>query len=70
MKKLCILTIMALFLGLQSNLGVFSASEQPSTDGTLITQRGCCSRHGGVAGCNENGSVKCNDGTTSPTCKC
>jgi len=32
-------------------------------------QRGCCSWHGGVAGCS-NGIVKCNDGTLSPTCTC
>lgn len=70
MKKLCILTIMALFLGIQPNLGVFSAFDQPTTDSTMIARRGCCSHHGGVAGCNANGSVKCNDGTTSPTCTC
>ena len=70
MKKLCILTIMTLLLGFQSNLGVFSAFEQPTTDGTMIARRGCCSHHGGVAGCYNNGSVKCNDGTTSPTCTC
>jgi len=70
MRKLCILTIMALFLGLQSNLGVFSTFDQPTLNGTVIAKRGCCSHHGGVAGCNNNGSVKCNDGTTSPTCTC
>lgn len=32
---------------------------------------GCCARHGGVAGCNNStGYQKCNDGTTSPSCKC
>ena len=70
MKKLCILTIMALFLGFQSNLGILSTFDQPTIGSTILARRGCCSRHGGVAGCNENGSVKCNDGTTSPTCKC
>lgn len=33
-------------------------------------QRGCCSRHGGVAGCSSNGRQICNDGTLSPTCTC
>ena len=33
-------------------------------------RRGCCSRHGGVAGCNANGRQICNDGTLSPTCTC
>jgi hypothetical protein len=31
---------------------------------------GCCSRHGGVAGCNAQGYQTCKDGTTSPNCKC
>ena len=33
-------------------------------------QRGCCSHHGGVAGCGSNGRQICNDGTYSPTCTC
>lgn len=33
-------------------------------------RRGCCSHHGGVAGCNSNGRQICNDGTLSPTCTC
>lgn len=33
-------------------------------------QRGCCSHHGGVAGCSENGRQICNDGTLSPSCTC
>lgn len=32
-------------------------------------QRGCCSHHGGVAGCS-GGRQVCNDGTLSPTCTC
>lgn len=32
--------------------------------------RGCCSHHGGVAGCNANGRQICNDGTLSPSCTC
>lgn len=31
--------------------------------------RGCCSYHGGVAGC-YNYYVICNDNTISPTCRC
>lgn len=42
-----------------------------STDPDLTpVQRGCCSWHGGVAGCDARGRVTCNDGTTSPTCRC
>lgn len=33
-------------------------------------KRGCCSHHGGVAGCNANGRQICNDGTLSPSCTC
>lgn len=32
-------------------------------------QRGCCSHHKGVCGC-EKGRVKCCDGTMSPSCRC
>lgn len=33
-------------------------------------QRGCCSHHGGVAGCSSSGRTICNDGTYSPSCTC
>lgn len=36
---------------------------------TVNAQRGCCSHHGGVAGCSSGRQV-CNDGTLSPTCTC
>lgn len=36
----------------------------------VSARRGCCSHHGGVAGCNANGRQICNDGTLSPTCTC
>lgn len=42
-----------------------------STDPDLTPlQRGCCSWHGGVAGCDSRGRVTCNDGSTSPSCRC
>lgn len=32
---------------------------------------GCCSRHGGVVGCNiETNHQKCSDSTNSPSCLC
>lgn len=37
---------------------------------TANAQRGCCSHHGGVAGCSENGRQICRDGTLSPSCTC
>ncbi len=33
-------------------------------------QGGCCSHHGGVAGCSSSGRQICKDGTLSPTCTC
>lgn len=42
-----------------------------SKDPDLVPmQRGCCSWHGGVSGCGDNGRVICNDGTYSPSCRC
>lgn len=36
---------------------------------SVFAQSGCCSHHGGVAGC-EGGRQLCNDGTLSPSCTC
>lgn len=34
-------------------------------------QRGCCSWHGGVCGCDRaTGRIKCCDGQLSPSCLC
>lgn len=33
-------------------------------------RRGCCSHHGGVAGCSSSGRQICADRTLSPTCTC
>ena len=33
-------------------------------------KRGCCSWHGGVSHCGDNGRYVCNDGTYSPSCTC
>ncbi len=38
--------------------------------GYLYARRGCCSWHGGVAGCDKYGRVICADGTVSKTCRC
>ena len=35
----------------------------------IYSKSGCCSWHGGVAGC-RNGRQVCRDGTSSPTCTC
>lgn len=36
----------------------------------VFAQRGCCSHHGGVAGCSSSGRQICADGTLSPSCTC
>lgn len=38
--------------------------------GNAQAQSGCCSSHGGVAGCSASGRTVCADGTLSPTCTC
>ena len=38
--------------------------------GEQIAKRGCCSRHGGVCGCSDNGRAICCDDTLSPSCGC
>ena len=49
-------------------LGVFVLFLMPVT---VFAQRGCCSWHKGVAGCDsQTGRQRCNDGTLSPSCTC
>lgn len=40
------------------------------TTSTKKATKGCCARHGGVAGCDASGFSKCKDGSVSATCKC
>jgi len=42
---------------------------QKSLKGIEVQRRGCCSWHGGVAGCS-SGRIVCSDGTYSPSCTC
>lgn len=37
---------------------------------SVYAQRGCCSRNGGVCGCNKYGRQVCCNGDLSPTCTC
>jgi hypothetical protein len=40
-------------------------------EGIKEARSGCCSHHGGVAGCDSNtGHARCSDGRDSPTCGC
>jgi len=36
----------------------------------VYAARGCCSWHGGISHCGDNGYYICNDGTQSPSCTC
>jgi len=42
---------------------------QASQDAQQVAQRGCCSWHGGVCGC-QGGRIVCCDGGFSPSCGC
>jgi hypothetical protein len=50
----------------------YNCSDQPDVltlSKDQVAQRGCCSHHGGVCGC-DNHSVVCCDNSHSPTCGC
>lgn len=36
----------------------------------INASRGCCSHHGGISYCGDNGYYICNDNTRSPSCRC
>lgn len=57
MKKYFLYIILSLIIIFTDNNIVFGKS-------------GCCSHHGGVAGCNSSGRQVCRDGTLSPSCTC
>lgn len=48
---------------------IFAAALGASGGGGYTSNQGCCSWHGGIAGC-QYGRVLCNDGEYSPTCTC
>lgn len=57
-------------LGSAIVVGTISAyNAYSNSTNQCVAGRGCCSRHGGVCGC-QNGHSKCCDGTTSPSCQC
>lgn len=69
MKRFFIIVLAFMFL-VGAGFALSNSSAQ-NPDTLTIEQRGCCSWHGGVCGCDYNtGKVKCCDGTLSPTCRC
>lgn len=67
MKKFFICLGLITFLGLCAV--VVNNTNVTDSNNQCIAGRGCCSRHGGVCGC-QNGRSKCCDGTLSPSCHC
>ena len=77
MKKLLTSLLLLSTLVFGSSIDATQSTIQPTekelcktTDKSLTVERsGCCSWHGGVAGCS-GGRQVCNDGTYSPSCTC
>ncbi len=47
------------------------SEETIAAGGIQIARSGCCSHHGGVAGCDSaTGHARCADGSDSPSCGC
>jgi len=63
--------LLSLFAGYSVAVDSFNSLPPKSASHRSVghTGKGCCSRHGGVCGCG-SGSIKCCDGTYSPTCEC
>ncbi|WP_434579758.1 hypothetical protein [Sulfurimonas sp. NW15] len=80
MKKtlLMLLILSSLAFGVSDTVDKNIAENKESQSKTVchnskaldVQRSGCCSWHGGVAGCSSSGRVVCNDGTLSPTCTC
>ncbi len=49
--------------------GIILCTFLTSNKGEDVAQRGCCSHHSGVCGC-QYGRIVCCDGSYSPTCTC
>ena len=47
------------------------SEETIAAGGIVVARSGCCSHHGGVAGCDAaTGHARCADGSDSPSCGC
>lgn len=71
MKKVFIIGALLIFAGMFSFMAVKSNQAVGKCDFDQIERAGCCSRHGGVCGCNKQlHRQKCCDGAISPSCGC
>lgn len=71
---LLFLTLQLFASDVQNNFVIQSNSKNCESmikdgDKDLLAQRGCCSHHSGVCGC-QSGRVTCCDGSYSPSCTC
>ena len=71
MKRFIVLGLMILGLSMVA-FGVVQSNRAIGKCTTEQSQKaGCCSRHGGVCGCNKDAhKLKCCDGTLSKSCGC
>ena len=65
MSKIVVFAICVVFAGCIF-LGAVSSTSIKNGE---IAQRGCCSHHSGVCGC-QYGRIVCCDGSYSPSCHC
>jgi len=72
MKKIFFLVLIIIGISCVSFINVNSSKAVGQCGIDSKAQRsGCCSRHGGVCGCNKTiNKLKCCDGTSSPSCGC
>ena len=64
---------LALLVVFAASATATATAPAPATGDPAIDEgeprRGCCSHHGGVCGCGGD-TLRCCDGTDSPTCEC
>ena len=67
MLAICVISTSVVFAG--ETLSEVKSIKIKTTAPQQISQRGCCSHHGGVCGCS-GGGIRCCDGSMSPSCGC
>lgn len=71
MKKFLIIGMIVLGFGMFASSTVQSSRAIGKCTAEQVQKGGCCSRHGGVCGCNtDKHLMKCCDGTLSKSCGC
>ena len=69
MKKIILLIFILLGVISVSLITINNLNTEQNYNQEQVERGGCCSRHGGVCGC-QNGRAKCCDGVLSPSCGC